>query len=491
MPQPAPRRQHAARAGSARPRVVQSRTYEPPPASALSARGASPSRAPSQRAAVGAPPPAAPQDLAYGRPVSVSLVGAAQGQDDDLARDARASREECRRLRQELASRETQVRELKIKILELTDYIDTTALKVEEEKHELRQRTEMEARSYRGRQQNMNNLIAQLRQEVDEAQGRAHDVGAERDRLLKEKEGRARELIHAEQHAAELQRRLSEQDRELSAARLQREQWTKESESMADRVARAEELMLEMRSDCTRSAERCEQLRADCNQAHIRAEELQLQVLQAQRREADLRQSLAEVGAASGHVSELRRECDELRERDRERQALIDELRLEKHKMMQHLQAGIRERQEVIDSVLSRGGGGLDGSPELRLKIVEVEQLRAELAHCVQKADEEAAAQRDLTGLLQDRADAAEARYRQVRDENQRLRAELELATEGAKDLQAVRLRYQRTTEELEAALRDVGTLRRELHQEREMEEQALRERFERSAAHLSQSPER
>lgn len=90
--------------------------------------------------------------------------------------------------------------------------------------------------------------------------------------------------------------------------------------------------------------------------------------------------------------------------------------------------------------------------------------------------------------MLKEKADTAEKRLNRLRDENQRLRAELELAKEGMQDLGQVRRRYEATTAELEVALRDVAGLRAELRRERELEEQNLRQRVEHCRQHLSRA---
>jgi len=442
------------------------KAFEPPPNA----------RSPASQAAAVSPHfgGAADRD---GSPSRIADLAAAQGGAEERVRkELRQSRDEALSLRQGLSQKESEVRELKTRVLKLRDELDEAALSREEEMHAVRQQTEMEARGYRGRQQRMTELVSQLRQDVMDAQQRAEEVGAERDRLVRDKEERAREAIAAEQRIAALEMELGDQAREVEAMRMQRSMWEGESERMAERVARAEALTLEMRDDCTQTAQRSSTLRAECDAAQIRAEELKLQLLQAQRREAEMRRALDDVTASGDHLGELRRENEELRERELERDELVRELRLEKHKMMQHLQAGIKERQEVIDSVFTRGGG-LEGNPELQLKVIEVEQLRAELAHCVHKAEEEAGAQRDLVNLLRQRNASADSRCRQLTEENQKLRAELDLALEGNKDQKRLHEKYQRTTEELEQALRDVSAVRQELQQERELEEKELRER--------------
>eukprot|EP01065_Artemidia_motanka_P033006 TRINITY_DN39982_c0_g1_i1.p1 TRINITY_DN39982_c0_g1~~TRINITY_DN39982_c0_g1_i1.p1 ORF type:complete len:488 (+),score=247.06 TRINITY_DN39982_c0_g1_i1:46-1509(+) len=469
------------RSPAGRPRVLQSRPFEPPSRAADLPRDLQES--PRWRSQQGSVSPvrgtAAPE---------VMRASSQVNDDGRLQRDVRAAREEASRLRRELAAKDDEVGELRRRTLRLTDQIDTNALAVEEKMHELRRQTELEARSYRGRQQSMTAMISQLRQEVAEAQGRCEDISADRDRLLREKDDRAREVIASEQRATAAERELAEAQRELAALRGQREQLKRDQQKLADRLTLAEGLVLDMRTDCAQKAEKCSALGQELTAAQIRAEELQLHLLQAQPRETAIRQALAEATTAVDNISDLRRECDGLRQRDKEQEELINELRVEKHRLMQNLQAGIRERQ-VIDSMLARGGG--DGNPELQLKIVEVEQLRAELAECVQKADDEAQGQRHLVALLKERAEGSDARVRKLADECQRLRAELELTQRDARDVGMARDRYQAATEQLEAALRDMAALRQELHQERQLEQQALRDRVDHSRQHLghAQSP--
>ena len=106
----------------------------------------------------------------------------------------------------------------------------------------------------------------------------------------------------------------------------------------------------------------------------------------------------------SEELLEHRKEVEELRARDIEHRELIAELRNEKKRMMHHLQTGIKERQHVIDSIGTKGAV----NPQLQLKIIETESLRAELAGIVQKAEEEAVTMKEYTDVLKSKAASAE-----------------------------------------------------------------------------------
>eukprot|EP01061_Rhynchopus_euleeides_P017048 TRINITY_DN2840_c1_g1_i1.p2 TRINITY_DN2840_c1_g1~~TRINITY_DN2840_c1_g1_i1.p2 ORF type:complete len:226 (+),score=101.85 TRINITY_DN2840_c1_g1_i1:91-678(+) len=184
-----------------------------------------------------------------------------------------------------------------------------------------------------------------------------------------------------------------------------------------------------------------------------------------------------------------RRENEELQAREEESAALINELRIEKQKMMVHLQAGIRERQAVIDSLTQ---GDARGNTHLQVKIIEAEALKTELTSLVQRYEEEMATAQEYMSVLKAKAEAAEDKLKACRDDNRRLRAELELTRSQIDDVHKERDRAQALTAELKDALDEATSLRNTLQLGRDRHEQSLQEKVQaaRRFVEASQSPE-
>ena len=323
-----------------------------------------------------------------------------------------AARGEVRQMRGRLEAKEDEVRKLNLRVLQLSDAMDAAALQGEEEKHELRKQVEAESRSYRARAHNTKQLVAQLRQDALEAKVRYDDLKHGYDRAMESSERLHTELVHYEQKAAEEGTRATALDRRLSDAATQQQLWDTAEKTWVERVGRAEALVVEMERETAELARENEGLRGENEGLQIAVEEQRLEILQLQKKEGDVRASLVEAASAADMLVATRRQHGELAAREQEHLDLIKELRLEKQKMMLHLQAGIKERQAVIDSLTH---GDIRGAnPQLQMKIVEAEALKAEMMALVQRTEEESSTVQEYTAVLKAKADASDEKMKAV-----------------------------------------------------------------------------
>ena len=331
---------------------------------------------------------------------------------NDVKSSELAARNEVGAMRQQVESRDEELRKLKLHILQLSDYIDTSALHAEEEKHDLRKQIESESRSYRSRNHNMNQLVAQLRQDALDAKVRHDELKDEHAASLSAKERMHEEILRLEKAYSEHEVRANTAEVKCSDMVHQRGLWETAEKSWVQRVERAELLVLEMEKDTATLSRDNEVLRAEKDGLQLVVEEQRLDLLQHQRKEGDVRSALAEASSSAELLVTTRRENEELLAREAEHQSLINELKIEKQKMMVHLQGGIRERQAVIDSLTH--GNVRSGNTQMQLKIIEAEALKTELASIVQRSEEEQATTQEYVSVLKAKADSSEEKLHAV-----------------------------------------------------------------------------
>eukprot|EP01063_Lacrimia_lanifica_P010947 TRINITY_DN1770_c0_g1_i1.p2 TRINITY_DN1770_c0_g1~~TRINITY_DN1770_c0_g1_i1.p2 ORF type:complete len:495 (+),score=227.11 TRINITY_DN1770_c0_g1_i1:57-1541(+) len=394
-------------------------------------------------------------------------------------KDAEAeARQEIGKLRAAVDGKDEEVRKLKIHVLQLRDFIDSAALQSEEEKNDLRQQLEQEGRSYRQRNTNMSQLLSQLRQDAVDSKAREGQLQADADGLTRTNEELCDKVGQYEKLNYNLEREVEAAAQKIADLATQKTMWSESEKSWLERVRRAETLVLDMEKETGQLHRENEALRHQLDKASVDAEEYKTQVLQGQRRETEVRSALSDAQTATETLISLRRENSELLIREREQSELIDELRMEKQKMMSHLQQGIRERQHIIDS-LTHGDMPSGVAPAVQLKVIEIEALKAELHSCSTKYEEEARTAQEFIQVLTAKSEASEERVQVLRNDNRRLRAELELSKAQVDDVYAERNRAKEIREELEQHLQQVAGLRNELLAEKQKQETLFREHIQ------------
>eukprot|EP00659_Diplonema_papillatum_P015189 gene15189-23199_t len=313
--------------------------------------------------------------------------------------------DECNELRKQVEQKDEELRKLKVHILQLNDYIDNVTIQHEEEKNELRRQVEAESRSYRQRNTNMSQLVSQLRQDALDEKVRYEELKTDYNRVVPDKETLLNDFVALEKKSYNLEVRAEAAENQVKELSHQKKQWSEAESAWMERVERAEALVLEMERDTAQAHKENDEVKSELQNKRVKYEDMQIQLLQSQKKEGDVRAALSEAAATAEKLIELRQENEELSYRDVEQRELIKELRAEKQKMMFHLQNGIKERQDVIDSLCLSGASA---NPQLQLKMMEVESLKSQLTGILQKAEEESATSQEYAAVLKQRATAAE-----------------------------------------------------------------------------------
>ena len=213
----------------------------------------------------------------------------------EMRRENEAMKDDVKRLRSDVESKEDEVRNLRIHVLKLNDFIDTASVQSEEEKNQLRRQIDAESRSYRTRNSNMTQLLSQLRQDVLDEKIRYDDLKADYDRNIVN----AQDILQKASDTADQKQHLVQQLREtascLQELESQRDIWSVSEKTWADRVERAEKLVIDMEHDYTNANKSQDRLKEELENTQIKAEELQLQLLQSQRKESEVRMALSEL----------------------------------------------------------------------------------------------------------------------------------------------------------------------------------------------------